>query len=85
MLVAAGNQANLPKLASDMSIEGIINDHIEAATIMPPANPKSIELTLCEMSFLKKKTNDEPNVVIINMIEKPIMVIKVLFILNPNV
>jgi hypothetical protein len=37
------------------------------------------------MSFLKKKTNDEPNVVIINMIEKPIMVIKVLFILNPNV
>ena len=82
MLVAAGNQANLPKLASDMSIEGIINDHIEAATIIPPANPKNIELTFCEMFFLKKNTNDEPNVVIINMIEKPIMVINVLFILN---
>ena len=64
-----------------MSMDGIIKDHMEAATMMPPANPKSMELTLCEMSFLKKKTNDDPNVVIMNMMEKPIMVIKVLFIL----
>jgi hypothetical protein len=82
ILVAAGNQANLPNVASDISIDGIINDHIEAATMIPPANPKSIELTLCEMSFLKKNTNDEPNVVIINIIEKPIIVINVLLIIR---
>jgi hypothetical protein len=80
ILAAAGNHANLPKLASDMSIDGIINDHIEAATIIPPAKPKSIELTLCEISFLKKKTKDDPNVVIRNIIEKPIIVINVLLI-----
>ena len=65
-------------------MDGIIKDHIEAATMMPPANPKSMELTLCEMSFLKKKTNDEPNVVIINMMENPKIVISVLFIQNSN-
>jgi hypothetical protein len=82
MLVAAGNQANLPKPASDISIDGIISDQMEAATIMPPANPNNNELTLCEISFLKKNTNDEPNVVIRNIIEKPIVVINVLFIVN---
>ena len=85
ILVAAGNQANLPKVSSAMSMEGIINDHIEAATMMPPANPNSMELTLFEISFLKKKTNDDPKVVIMNMIEKPIMVINVLFILSVSI
>lgn len=84
ILVAAGNQANFPKLASDISMDGIISDQIEAATMIPPANPKSKELTLCEISFLKKNTNDEPNVVIRNIIEKPIIVIKVLFIVNSS-
>lgn len=80
ILAAAGNQANFPNVDSDISIDGIINDHIEAATIMPPANPKNKELILCEISFLKKNTKDEPNVVIKNMIEKPIIIINVLFI-----
>ena len=81
ILAAAGNQANFPKLASDMSIDGIINDHIDAATMIPPANPKSIELILCEIYFLKKNTKDDPNVVIRNIIEKPIIVITVLLIM----
>ena len=80
ILVAAGNQAYFPNVASDMSIDGIISDQIEAATIMPPANPKSSELTFCEMSLLKKKTNDEPNVVIKNIMANPIIVTNVLFI-----
>lgn len=36
--------------------------------------PNKNELTLGVMSFLKKKTNEEPNVVIKNIIEKPIIV-----------
>ena len=82
MLTAAGNHANLPNAASDISIDGIISDHIEAATMIPPAMPNKKELMLCEMSFLKKKTNDAPNVVIRNMIEKPIIVNMVLFIIK---
>ena len=44
--------------------------------------PNKNELTLVEMSFLKKKTNDAPNVVIKNMTEKPIIVNMVLFIIK---
>ena len=80
ILDAAGNHANLPNETSDISMAGIINDQIDAATIMPPAIPNKNELMLCEMSFLKKNTNDAPNVVIRNMMENPIMVIKMLFI-----
>ena len=83
MLTAAGNQANLPNVASDISMEGIINDQIDAATMMPPAIPNRNEFILCEISFLKKKTKDEPNVVIKKIIEKPIIVKIVLFII-PN-
>lgn len=77
ILAAAGNHANLPNVSSDIEIEGMINDHIEAATMMPPAIPNKNELTLFEMSFLKKNTNDEPNVVIINIMLNPRIVVNV--------
>lgn len=81
MLTAAGNQANLPNVSSDIAIDGIINDHIEAATMMPPAMPNKNELVFFDMSFLKKKTNDDPNAVIRNIMQKPIIVMIVLFMM----
>ena len=47
--------------------------------------PNKNELTLLEMSFLKKNTNDAPNVVIKNMMEKPIIVNMVLFMIKSKV
>ena len=37
--IAAGTNASFP-IEDELSIEGIISDHTEAATITPAANPK---------------------------------------------
>lgn len=58
----AGIICNLP-MCSAISIPGISNDHTDAATITPPANPSNDFCNSEGILFFIKKTNAEPIIV----------------------
>ena len=58
----AGNHA-MPPLSAVISIEGISNDHTEAAIITPDAKPNNSFCTHAGISPRRKKTIAEPSVV----------------------
>ena len=64
--IKAGNQLNLPYRSFDDSIDGIINDQIDAAIITPPAKPNNVFSNFGLILSFKKKTHAAPNVVPIN-------------------
>ena len=64
--IKAGNQLNLPYWSFDDSIDGIINDQIDAAIITPPAKPNNVFSNFGLILSFKKKTHAAPNVVPIN-------------------
>ena len=68
--IAAGIQATFP-CVSVISIDGINNDHTDAAIITPDANPNKIFSTFLFISFFIKNTIAAPSVVPINGITKP--------------
>ena len=76
---AAGIQALLP-CSTAISIEGISNDHTDAAIITPAANPKSSFSMVWFNWFFIKNTIAAPNVVPVNGIIKP--TIKLIFMLT---
>lgn len=65
-----GTNENLP-YDVDISIEGIISDQIDAATITPLAKPNRIFSTMSFSSFFIKKTIAAPRVVPKKGIIKP--------------
>ena len=71
----AGIQLNFSKF-SDIFIDGIIKDQIEAANIRPAANPKNNLFLFSERLFFKKNTVADPIVVPKNGINIPIMINK---------
>ena len=60
----------------DISIAGIKSDQTDAAIITPEAKPNKAFCILGFMSFFKKKTNADPNVVPIKGINIPIVAFK---------
>ena len=61
--IKAGTQLKLPYCSCDDSIDGIINDQIDAAIITPPAKPSNVFSNFGLILSLKKKTHAAPNVV----------------------
>ena len=59
---AAGTKAQAP-MSALCSIEGCKSDQMLAATITPAAKPRRIFLSQSGISFLRKKTIEEPRVV----------------------
>ena len=62
---------DFPSSFSIISIDGINNDHTDAAIITPDANPNKIFSTFLFISFFIKNTIAAPSVVPINGITKP--------------
>ena len=58
----AGSQLSLSKCA-ESSIEGIMSDHTEAATITPAAKPRSVVCRRCEGLRRAKSTVEAPTIV----------------------
>ena len=65
-------------LSATMSIDGISNDHTEAATITPEANPNKAFCTRGERPSFIINTNAEPNIVPSKGISKPIISVSIL-------
>jgi hypothetical protein len=70
-----GINAYLPHPFSASPRAGSINDHTEAAIIIPEVSPKNNAPDLREGSFLKKNTNADPKSVVINKKAMPPIVI----------
>ena len=63
-------------------MEGMSSDQMEAAIMMPAANPKKSVFTFSDISFRKKNTKDAPSVVAAKINKKPITVIQTGSIVN---
>ena len=74
---AAGTTLHLPLLAS-ISIDGMSNDHTEAATITPEAKPNSHFCMRTDISSLIRKTKAEPSIVPNRGINNPMTITVIL-------
>ena len=70
MPIVAGMTDHFP-ISSHISIEGIIKDHTEAATITPDAKPNKDFRSKADISFFMTKTNADPMIVPKNGTNKP--------------
>ena len=60
-------------LPTSISIEGISNDHTDAATMTPDAKPNSDFCSRTDISSFIRKTKAEPSIVPSNGISSPII------------
>lgn len=63
-------------------MDGMSNDHTEAATITPEAKPNSDFCKRGDMSFFMKKTNEAPSIVPNNGINNPIVIPMATYLLS---
>ena len=70
--MAAGMTDHAP-LPTSISIEGISNDHTDAATITPDAKPNNVFCSFTDILPFIKNTKAEPSIVPSNGINSPII------------
>lgn len=74
--MSAGTKFHLPQLSAP-SMDGMMSDHTDAATMIPDAKPRNSVFTLSDISLLKNQTIALPAVVARKMTKNPKIIIAV--------